>query len=97
MNILSIFAWTVYAAEMIISPLPDTAVVASPPKPQATFGQLISPLPDNSQVLGETVIAIPSPSREKQSLEIAAPYERSRDDNIFNCSLPRRLPESSYC
>lgn len=56
MSLLSLLAFTVYAAEMIISPLPDNAAVPSPPKPKVTFGSLLSPLPDAGQVLGITAI-----------------------------------------
>ena len=89
MNILSIFAWTVYAAEMIISPLPDTAVVASPPKPQATFGQLISPLPSDGQVLGITTTnptPTNTPTPTPQPTHTPAPSVRVRK-NAFTIAL----------
>ncbi len=76
-TLLSLFAFTVYAAEAIVSPLPDSGHIAGPPKTQVTFAQLISPLPDSGQVLGATTVIA---SEAKQSLKIAAPSERSRDD-----------------
>lgn len=62
MNLLSIFAWTVFAAETIVSPLPDTVATAGPPKYETAFGHLISPLPDTGQVLGDNTIITPTPS-----------------------------------
>ncbi len=62
MNLFSLLAFTVYAAEAIISPLPDTTTVPSPPKPKVSFAQLVSPLATTGQVLGEaTAAAIPTP------------------------------------
>lgn len=61
MNLLSFFAAVVFAAETIISPIPDGTpiVVPPPPKPDVSFGQIVAiPTP---QVLGETTV-LPAPT-----------------------------------
>lgn len=50
MNLLSFFAFAVYAAGAVISPIPDDIVVATPapPKPDVSFGQIVAiPTPTN--------------------------------------------------
>lgn len=64
MNPLSLFAFVVFAAETVISPIPDDMITATPlpPKPEVSFGQIIAiptPIP---QVLGETTVIIPTPT-----------------------------------
>ncbi len=65
MNVLSFIAFTVYAAETVVSPLPDLPVGGLPSRPTATFADIISPLPASGQVLGATAptpTATPMPS-----------------------------------
>lgn len=62
MWLLSLFATAVFAAEMILSPLPDDGVAFPTPQPtpEITFGQLLDyALPE---VLGESVEVDPSPT-----------------------------------
>lgn len=61
MNLLSLFAFAIYAAETIISPLPDDGIVFPTPipTPAVTFGQLAIVIP---QVLGAEAEATPSPT-----------------------------------
>ncbi len=63
MSLLSLFAFTVFAAETIISPLPDN--LSTTPefitKPDISFGAIISPIPDTN-VLGETTTVLPTPT-----------------------------------
>jgi len=60
MNIFSLLAFTVYAAEAIISPLPDIPLVPPVLKPNVTFGELTAARV-TGQVLGEaTTAAIPT-------------------------------------
>jgi len=44
MSLLSLFAFAVYAAGAVISPIPDDIVVATPvpPKPDVSFGQIVA-------------------------------------------------------
>ncbi len=57
MSIFSLFAGVVFAAETVLSPIPDNApiIVPEPVKPEVSFGQI-------TQVLGETIEATPSPT-----------------------------------
>ena len=61
MSFFSLFAVVVFAAETIVSPIPDgTPVVVPPlPKPAVSFGQIVNSSP-SSQVLGESIDATPS-------------------------------------
>ena len=60
MNLFSLLAFTVYAAEAIISPLPDIPLVPPVLKPNVTFGELTAARV-TGQVLGEaTTAAIPT-------------------------------------
>jgi len=56
MGILSLFISVVFAAETILSPIPDGTpiVIPQPPKPTMSFGQI-------TQVLGAAVEATPTP------------------------------------
>ena len=60
MNVFSLFAAAVFAAESIISPIPDnTPVVVPPPaQPEISFGEIVSP----PVVLGTETEATPSPT-----------------------------------
>lgn len=62
MNLLSIFAFTVYAAEMIISPLPDKLPEAglTESKPEVTFAELSQAT--SGAVLGITAEISPAPT-----------------------------------
>ncbi len=64
MNLFSFFAAVVYAAETIISPIPDgiPVVVPPPPKPEVSFGQIVAIPTPTPQVLGEIVVVTPSPT-----------------------------------
>ena len=44
MNLLSLFTFAVFAAETVISPIPDDIAVAEPvpPKPDVSFGQIVT-------------------------------------------------------
>lgn len=57
MSLFSLFAGIVFAAETVLSPIPDGIPVVIPPttKPDVSFGQI-------TQVLGETIEASPSPT-----------------------------------
>ena len=74
MNLLSLFAFTIYAAGTVISPIPDDigVITPPPPKPDVSFGQIVSaPVP---VVLGKTTIANPTPTpifTKKKSYTIA--------------------------
>lgn len=74
MSFFSLFAFVVFAAETIVSPIPEgtPVVVPSPPKPTVSFGQIaIAPTPI-PQVLGETITATPTPLiTRKKSYTIA--------------------------
>lgn len=64
MNLLSLFAFTVYAAGAVISPIPDDIAVttAPPPKPEISFGQIVETAPTPTpEVLATTTIA-PTPT-----------------------------------
>lgn len=72
MNLLALFAFTIYAAGTVISPIPDVVITAPPPpKPGISFGQIVDiPVP--------TLIPTPQPSptatagtAKKQSYTIA--------------------------
>jgi len=62
MWLLSLFAAVVYAAEVIISPIPDgtPVVVPPPPKPEVSFGQIV-PMPTS------TPIPTPTPSSTQKT------------------------------
>ena len=65
MNLLSLFTFAVFAAETVISPIPDDIAVVIPtlPKPDISFGQIVTALPTPAPVvLGETIEATPSPT-----------------------------------
>src|SRR3990172_440545 len=57
MNPLSLFAFVIFAAETIISPIPEALIPATPlpPKPDVSFGQIVD-------VLGETITTTPTPA-----------------------------------
>jgi hypothetical protein len=77
MNLLSLFAFTIYAANTVISPIPEDVVTETPPppKPDVSFGQIVTALPTPTPVvLGETIVATPTPTpivTKKQSYTIA--------------------------
>jgi len=64
MNLLSLFAFAVYAAGTVISPIPDdmTIVTPIPPKPDVSFGQIAAIPTPTPQVLGETTAITPTPT-----------------------------------
>lgn len=75
MNLLSLFTVAVYAASSVISPIPDDMTLATPdpPKPDISFGQIVTIPTPTPQVLGITTIA-PTPTpilTKKQSYTIA--------------------------
>lgn len=61
MGLLSLFAAVVFAAESVISPIPDgtPVVVPPPPKPAVSFGQISYTAPE---VLGVTETVTPAPT-----------------------------------
>ncbi|MCX6792279.1 MAG: SGNH/GDSL hydrolase family protein [Candidatus Gottesmanbacteria bacterium] len=63
MSLLSLFAFAVFAAETVISPIPDDMTIATspPPKPDVTFGQIISAPGTTPEVLAITTVA-PTPT-----------------------------------
>jgi lysophospholipase L1-like esterase len=75
MNLLTLLAFTIYAAETVISPIPDDIGVATPPpaKPDISFGQIVTVPTPMPEVLGITTIA-PTPTpilAKKKSYTIA--------------------------
>ena len=62
MNLLALFSFTVFAAETILSPLPDDGVLIPTPQsmPEVSFGQLLTYTPP--QVLGATIEEQPTPT-----------------------------------
>ncbi len=61
--LLSLFAFTVFAAETVLSPLADDALLAPPQTPTVSFGQLTAsyvPPQTQGQVLGATTDEAPS-------------------------------------
>lgn len=60
MSLLSIFAFSVFAAGSVISPIPDDVpiITPDPPKPDISFGQIVT-IP-TAYVLGNTIEATPS-------------------------------------
>lgn len=60
--LLTLFAVTVIAAEGVLSPLADDALVAPPQTPTVTFGQLTTSFIPTGEVLGATTEAQPSPT-----------------------------------
>lgn len=87
MNLLSLFAFAVYAASSVISPIPDDVAVVIPmaPKPSVSFGEITAvfptptPAPESvpaGKVLGETTeitptLTPPQVRTKKQSYTIA--------------------------
>lgn len=81
MHILSLLAFSVYAASSVISPIPDDTIIVTtpPPKPDMSFGQIMAPpLPTPTpEVLAATTIAptiqpTPTPAlTKKKSYTIA--------------------------
>ncbi len=77
MSLLSIFAFSVYAASSVISPIPDDVplVTPDPPKPDISFGQIVpipTPQPETDQPLVDTPTPTPPPPvTKKQSYTIA--------------------------
>lgn len=55
MSLLSLFAFSIYAAGTVISPIPDDVPLTPAPKPEVSFGQI-------ADVLGQTAIATPTPT-----------------------------------
>jgi lysophospholipase L1-like esterase len=75
MNLFSLFAFTVYAAGTVISPIPDDIAVAepAPQKPDISFGQIVAVPTPTPEILGVTTIA-PTPTppvTKKKSYTIA--------------------------
>ena len=67
MGLLSLFVSVVFAAETILSPIPDgtPVVVPLPSKPEVSFGQIVSALPTPTpapRVLGVETTATPTPT-----------------------------------
>jgi lysophospholipase L1-like esterase len=64
MSLLSLFAFAIYAAETIVSPIPDNTpvVIPPPPKPEVSFGQIVTIPTPAPQVLGETTVITPTPT-----------------------------------
>ncbi len=65
MHLFSLLAFVVYAAETIISPLPDgvPTTISLITKPSVSFGQITDSVPPPTpQVLGETIVATPTPT-----------------------------------
>ncbi len=77
MNPLSLFAFVIFAAETVISPIPDDMITATPlpPKPDVSFGQIVDVPTPTPEILGVTTIApTPSPTpnvTQKKSYTIA--------------------------
>jgi hypothetical protein len=77
MNLLSLFAFTIYAASTVISPVPDDVITetSTPFKPVISFGQIVTALPTPTPVvLGETIVTTPTPTpivTKKQSYTVA--------------------------
>lgn len=77
MGLLSLFATVVFAAETVVSPIPDgtPVVVPEPPKPIVSFGQIVIPTPTPTpasappQVLGAATT--PTPTTKQKSYTIA--------------------------
>lgn len=74
MNLFAFFTFTVFAAETILSPLPDDgiAVPMPQPTPEISFGQLLTYAP--AEVLGATIEPTPTPTpllHRKNSYTIA--------------------------
>lgn len=61
MSLLSFFAFSVFAAESVLSPLPDDGIAfpVPAPTPEVTFGQLLNYTPP--EVLGVTTEPTPTP------------------------------------
>lgn len=60
--LLSLLAAAVFAAEGVLSPLADDALVTPPQTPTVTFGQLTTSFISTGDVLGATIEAQPSPT-----------------------------------
>jgi len=70
MNLFSLFAASVFAAETILSPIPsDTPVtVPAPSQPEVSFGQIVEfPTPTPTPIPTETPIPTPTPIPTRQS------------------------------
>ncbi len=75
MHLLSLFTFAVFAAETVLSPIPDNTpvVVPPPPKPEISFGQIVTAPTPTPEILGVTTIA-PTPTpfiTKKKSYTIA--------------------------
>jgi len=68
MHLLSLFTFVVFAAETVLSPIPDDTpvVVPLPPKPDVSFGQIVAMPTPIPQILGDTIVATPSPTPTHQ-------------------------------
>ncbi len=76
MGILSLFSIAVFAAETILSPVPESVLNATPPppKPALSFGQIPIPTPTPTpmpQVLGVSAAPTPIKTTKKPNLTIA--------------------------
>lgn len=64
MHLLSLFTFAVFAAETVLSPIPDNTpvVVPLPPKPDVSFGQIVSePVPTPEVLAATTGAPTPTP------------------------------------
>lgn len=77
MSLLSLFTFVVFAAESLISPLPDDGIVTPTivPKPHISFGQLALQ-PSFGQVLGVSTEATPTPTASNAALP-PLPHKKS--------------------
>jgi lysophospholipase L1-like esterase len=81
MNLFSLFAGIVFAAETVLSPIPDgtPVVVPAPPKPDVSFGQIVAmpqPTPEVI-VVNTTVTPTPIPTQKTQPTPPATAGKKS--------------------
>lgn len=64
MSLFSLFAVVVFAAETLVSPIPDgtPTVIPLPPKPDVSFGQIVAIPTPTPEALGETTTVTPTPT-----------------------------------
>lgn len=72
---LFLTSFTVYAAEGVISPIPEPYGTTPDTKPSVTFGELSSAIPDTDPLL--TPEAIPTPTPEPKKRPVVEPTPRS--------------------
>lgn len=85
MTLLSLLIFTAFAAETIVSPLPD--MPPTPSHPTISFANLISLLSGSGQVLGTTTTHITTPTQESTPSPTATPTQNFTRKKSYTIAL----------